>query len=119
MEAIRQIASRPYWRENDARRLHEAWRKSGVTMSDFARRLGCEPRRLGRWFRLLGDTLAVEGLPRPASPAIRFIEVTSPTPKPAEQMLELLVGGVVVRVPAGFDETTLRRLVDTLSVKPC
>jgi hypothetical protein len=119
MEAIREIASRPYWRENEARQLHEAWRRSGSSMTDFARGLGCEPRRLGRWFRQLGEAMALEAPPRPASPATRFIEVTSPKAKAAEHPLELVVGGVVVRVPTGFDETTLRRVLDTLSVKPC
>ena len=50
---VRRVAGRLYWREADARILVDAWRKSGETLSGFARRQGVERKRLGRWVRRL------------------------------------------------------------------
>ena len=39
----------PYWREADARAVVEAWQRSGMRLSEFAREWGVQARRLRRW----------------------------------------------------------------------
>lgn len=102
------------WRERLQR-----WARSGVGGSTFAQQEGVTPSTLYRWSDRLGvGPERQRGRPRKGSatkllPVIvteaRTEVVMSPPP------LELaLPGGVLVRVPRGFDAETLTRLVHAL-----
>jgi hypothetical protein len=53
---------------------------------------------------------------RSATPLPRFVELPMASVASAPAMLELLLGDVRVRVPSGFDEETLTRVVRALGV---
>jgi len=46
---LRQRTGQSYWNESKARRVIEAWQRSGETLAGFARRRGVNRRRLVRW----------------------------------------------------------------------
>jgi transposase-like protein len=52
---IQRVAAQRYWREEQARVVVAAWRRSGESLTAFARRHGIERRRLERWARRLGE----------------------------------------------------------------
>jgi transposase-like protein len=113
----------------------ERWRDSGLTTKEFASETGLNASTLAFWRWKLhaqggrGDsaprrsshqkpsaTRAAVKRRRASSP--RFVEVTAaPVAAPAAAALEIVLGGgTVVRVPAGFDEATLSRVVRALEV---
>ena len=112
LEAL--VASR-YWHEQDAQRVIAAWRRSGLSLAEFARRHGFHPRRLRD--RLRG--MEGEGLPRAGSGRVPFVELVEVAPAPLPSALEVSVGGAVIRVPVGFDVAHLASVVVTLRGIPC
>ncbi|MEQ8565220.1 MAG: hypothetical protein RMA76_09965 [Deltaproteobacteria bacterium] len=90
---------------------------SDLTDTEFAAELGVNVHTLRSWKWKLGKT--TKDRPRPErtktpTPAPTFMEIVAPAPQPD---LELLVGDTVrVRVPVGFDEDTLRRVLVALEV---
>jgi hypothetical protein len=106
-----EAAARPRWRKDDARLVLDAWRRSGQTMSAFARLYGIKYERVARWKgRLHGEP---NGEPRAA---VRFHPVRV---RPVERQrndsvdrIELVLSeGRSIRVPQGFDADDLRRLL--------
>jgi hypothetical protein len=108
--AVARVAERGYWREDDARVVVEAWRRSGQGLTEFARQYGVHPRRLSRWAERLGDsgedvrfhpvrlvTAEVHGSSGPGAP------------------LEIVLGGEwSVRVFPGFAAEDLARVLTVL-----
>ena len=89
------------WRAEDARAVLARLESSGLSVSQFAAREHLDPQRLYRWRAQLGPA----GTSTP-----RFIEI-----KPAAAVIEVVLpSGLVVRVPEGFSEAMLRRLVAVL-----
>lgn len=98
------------------RRTAEQWRElieqqaqSDLTVEAFCRRRGVAVSTFFARRRKLADR---------AGPA--FVEVTASTEPPAlpvaDSPLELILpGGMMIRVPVGFDAVTLRRLMEALS----
>lgn len=106
-----EAAARRHWRKDDARLVIDAWRRSGQTMSAFARFYGIQYERLARWKRRLrGEP---NGEPREA---VRFHRVRV---RPVERQsndsvdrIELVLSkSRLIRVPHGFDAEDLRRLL--------
>ena len=107
-------APRTYWREPEAAAVLDAWRASGVTLSEFAREQGLDPKLLVRWRRRLEAAGAIParvafhpvqllGLPRSDS-AIRDAD-----------RIEIVLGdGCAVRVPQGFAAEDLSRVLDVV-----
>lgn len=93
---------RRYWRIDDARAVLEKQASSGLSLRGFALREGLKVARLYRWRR---EVAADEG--RPA-----FLEVVPARPKAPVEVV--LPAGVILRVPDGFEDDTVRRLVDIL-----
>lgn len=92
------------------RKRVERWRDSGLTAREFATETGLNANTLQWW----SSRLAREGGRKPAARRHRawpkFIEVGGTAPSTGAT-LELVVSDTVVRVPAGFDEATLRRVL--------
>lgn len=83
--------------------------RSGLTLEEFARQEGVSPGQLAWW---TGRLRSLRASNRQTAPA--FVELV-PAQAPAPAGIELvLAGGLVMRVPVGFDETTVARLVRTL-----
>jgi hypothetical protein len=116
-------ANRAEW----AKRV-ERWKDSGLSAKEYAAETGLKASTLSYWswkLRTSGEAdcdrvetdAAAAGRLRRSKPvagaAARFVELTAPAPAPAStSALELVLsGGVRVRVTAGFDETTLTRVV--------
>lgn len=96
----------------------ERWGASGLSAAEFALEIGVNARTLTYWKWKLGRPEPVRATPRP-----EFVEVvaTSPSRIAGDASLDalevVLVGGVVIRVPARFDAEALRRVVMALEVR--
>ena len=105
--AIAEVAGRRHWRKDDARVLIDAWRRSGQTVTAFARTHNIHPERLARWHRLLRTE---------PQEAVRFHPVEVRTAQwgsdESAGKIELVLGdGRSIRVPRGFDAEDLRRVL--------
>jgi hypothetical protein len=116
-------------REEWAKRV-ERWRESGLTSAEFAAELGINPRTLTYWKWVLGKEALGEKREWPSrksvgrarrppavaaesTPALPELVEVHPAPRDARFELELGAGRRI-RVPASFDATELRRLLDVL-----
>jgi hypothetical protein len=100
------------------------WRESGLTSKEFAAELGVNAATLMQWkYRLAAEARGVkQQTVAPPTEAVAFVEVkptTAETERPrsiAQAAFEVvLASGAVVRVPAHFDASTLRRLLDVMA----
>lgn len=112
------MATRDVWE-----RRVERWRKSGLSVEDFAAREGIKSKQLVWWRWKLSTSP-----PRPAAPApvqflpVRVVDAPTLRPRGAPVALEIaLPNGRVVRVPEGFDPATLARVLVIASSEgePC
>jgi hypothetical protein len=98
------------------------WKDSGRTAKEFAAEIGVRPDTLKWWKWRLGSERSKTALTRrPAQvlakakrslSALTFVEMTAAVaPEPLEVVLPSTVR---VRVPVGFDDVTLGRLLDAL-----
>jgi transposase len=115
----------------------ERWKDSGLTAKEFAAEAGLKASALYYWCSQLSasarrdsvgrdessekavpsrQTLATKPEKRSATRSPRFVELPVAAVASAPAMLELLLGDVRVRVPSGFDEATLTRVVRALGV---
>ena len=116
-------------REEWSKRV-ERWRDSGLKCAEFAREIGVNPRTLTYWKWVLGREArgemrmwprkagararAGESKASPSAP-IRVPELIEVEVAPRDGRFELeLSSGRRLRVPARFDATELRRLLDVL-----
>lgn len=92
----------------------QRWRDSGLTAKEFAAETGVNASTLAYWSWRLGSQ-RVRQIPaaRSSASSARFVELSaSPLAASAPAMLELLLGeSIRIRVPSGFDEETLARVV--------
>lgn len=93
----------------------ERWRDSGLTAKEFAAETGLKASTLSYWKWRLGSQpkRSRRGAPAPGGMRAGFVELErAPAVAAAPAALELLLAaGVVVRIPRGFDEETLSRVV--------
>ena len=115
----------------------ERWKDSGLTAKEFAAEVGLKSTELYYWRAQLSaadpkaadDPVEAGEQCRPSQPARsakrrkrsatalpRFVELPMAAVASTPAMLELLLGDVRVRVPSGFDEETLTRVVRALAV---
>lgn len=93
------------WTEGEARTALEELTRSGVSLSEFARRKGVSVQRLGYWRKRLGH----------AEPPA-FVAVTLPhSTRPPSAPIEISVGTVVVRIPDEIDADRIADIVTALS----
>ena len=109
-ETWRRTARSHYWREEDARGVVGAWRKSGDTLAGFCRSHGLSSQRLARWSARLGRDEPVQFHP---------VRLTGTGTGSTRSMLEVeLPGGATVRLPAGFAVDDLRRILSAFETAP-
>lgn len=87
---------------------------SGETVAGFARRHGLHPARVQRWMTRVGRKARGRSAPSPA-----FAPVRVTAERTSGSGLEVVIGGVVVRVSRDFDGEVLRRVVAALEVTSC
>ena len=101
----------------------ERWRDSGLSAKEFAVETGLKASTLAYWKWRLGaeqrkaeETTARSVRPKPTRPATAptFFEVAAPTPVPSAPLELVLPVGITVRVPVGFDDQTLGRVLRVL-----
>jgi transposase len=102
----------------------ERWRDSGLTAKEFAAEAGLKASLLYNWSSQLsaaarsGSFLQGDIGVKPARSTTtalpRVIELPVAAVASAPAVIELLFGDVRVRVPSGFDEATLTRVVRAL-----
>jgi hypothetical protein len=107
---------RKYWREADAVAVLDAWRASGLRLSEFARDQGLSPKRLARWRRRL------EGAEFAAAPAFHPVQLLGLAESGGAigvgDRIEIVLGaGCEVRVPPGFAAEDLARVLDVLQAR--
>lgn len=107
-------------------RLVKQWKRSGETATEFGARVEVKPRDLHSWrWRLRKDGLleVEEKAATPAQPAFVPIHVVSharefESERVDDQHVDIVVDERnTVRVLPGFDDTTLRRVLDVLRAK--
>jgi hypothetical protein len=118
-------------RETHWRRVLERCEKSGLTRTAFAEREGINESSLHWWARVLRERDETRrprartrrrgrNQKRQARSAFLPVRVMESAPSPTAAPLEVLTRtGRVVRVPIGFDEATLRRVVTALENQSC
>lgn len=94
------------------------WTRSGQGAAEFARRRGLSESSLRWWRWQLGSGPRRGSARAPTAPAasavspLTFVEMTAAVPS---EMLEVvLVSGVRLRIPAGFDIAVIERVLDVL-----
>ena len=95
------------------RRRFVEYRSSGSSVVDFCKRRRIPPHQFYWWKRRLSSLDDQDGAGQ-AENEPAFIPVRLPVFS-AEPIEVVHPGGCVVRVPAGFDTDSLRRVLDTLS----
>lgn len=106
-EGLSRLIGRRRWREEEARVVVSAWRRSGKSMSVFAREHALGLQRLSRWVGRLGD----ESKARVRFHPIRLMGGVSGTPGTIEVVL---VDGRRVRMTEGFAAEELERVLRVL-----
>lgn len=107
---LTELANRSYWREDDARRIVDAWQDSGESFVGFARRLGVKWQRVSRWATRLGRS-------EPGRLHFHPVRVADPVPcRPAATCIDIDLGdGRHVRVAPGVATEDLRRVLAVLA----
>lgn len=103
----------------------ERWADSGLTSKEFAAELGINPRSLVFWkWQLKRDgqvgTLAGEQMRKvPRRRSVAKLPLVELRPSLSETRIELELGaGRRLKIPAGFDVESLRRLLSVLETRP-
>jgi transposase-like protein len=89
-----------------------AWRRSGLSQTEFCRRQGIHPVTFSGWKRQLSSSADPSGQPADrAGRTSRFVEVRLTDAGCAATYEVILPSGRVIRVPGGFDAETVARLI--------
>jgi hypothetical protein len=92
--------------------MAEAFRVSGETAAEFARRHGIGEWRVRRWAGRSGTAASAPAAAAPATVSFAPVRIAAPPPVGA---LEVVIGRAVIRVGQVFDEDVLRRVVGILA----
>ncbi len=94
------------------------WTRSGQGAAEFARRRGLSESSLRWWKWQLGSgprrapARASTAAPAATLSPLTFVEMTAAVP--SETLEVVLVSGVRLRIPAGFDISAVERVLDAL-----
>lgn len=130
---MKRLGSTTSARAREMRGLLKEWERSGVTLTEFARKRGVRVSTLSWWrfvFRHARTSAKDRGgrtgqpqsrRPKPPRAQPAFVEVTRAGAAigSAPPMLEVVLrGGQMIRVPRAFDPVALRAIVSALD-SPC
>lgn len=103
-------------RAREMRRLLVRWQRSGLTLREFGEKREIPLSTLTWWRRVFRDAGDEKGNGAAAETAVVFTEVPKPAnvPRTATAVEIVLPSGHIVRVPAGADTATLRRVLQAL-----
>jgi len=91
-------SERRRWTERQGRKVVAAWRRSGLTAREFARRHKMNPQRLSWWRKRLGESSTREGTGRRETSLISLVPGEVCMQAPASAALSL----AVMRLPCGI-----------------
>jgi hypothetical protein len=103
-------------RARQMRRVLEGWQRSGLTLREFGEKRRIPPSTLTWWRRVFRDAGDEKVNGTAVENPVVFTEVPLPAnvPRTAAVLEIVLHSGHIVRVPAGFDTDTLRRVLQAL-----
>ena len=103
-------------RARQMRRVLAHWQRSGLTLREFGEKRGIPLSTLSWWRRVFRHAGDEEGNGAAAEHAVVFTEVPPPANvRRTPSVLEIVLpSGHLVRVPAGADTETLRRVLQAL-----
>jgi hypothetical protein len=103
-------------RAREMRRVLARWQRSGLTLREFGEKREIPLSTLTWWRRVFQDAGDEKGNGAAAQTPVVFTEVRSPAnlPKTPAFVEIVLPSGHIVRVPAGTDTATLRRVLQAL-----
>ena len=111
LEVITGAGGRRRWSADEKAQILEEATAPGAVVSEVARRNGMAPQHLFTWLRQAKRQTAASPL------AFTPVVVASDTPQPTvrgEAVIEIVMGGAVIRVPPGVDGATLAFVLQTL-----
>lgn len=120
MAGRRNTDKEQYWRQ----RLH-AWQDSGLSVKAFCVQQQLSEPSFYAWKRKLQPPPALDTTTpditavTPALPAFAPVRLVAEPARAAAPLELALAGGRLLRVPAGFDPTTLRQLLAVLEGASC
>lgn len=113
LEVITGAGGRRRWSADEKTRILEEAMAPGAVVSEVARRNGMSPQHLFTWRRQAKRE--ADNHPLAFTPVV--VSPDTPQPNPAagrEAIIEIVVEGVVIRVPPGVDGATLARVLHAL-----
>jgi transposase len=113
LEVITGAGGRRRWSADEKARILEEATAPGAVVSEVARRNGMSPQHLFTWLRQARRE--ADNHPLAFTPVVVSPDTPQPTPATCrEAIIEIVVEGVVIRVPSGVDEATLALVLQTL-----
>ena len=113
LEVITGTGGRRRWSADEKARILEEAMAPGAVVSEVARRNGMSPQHLFTWRRQARRE--ADNHPLAFTPVVVSPDTLQPTPAAGrEAIIEIVVEGVVIRVPSGVDEATLALVLHTL-----
>jgi len=105
-------------RAREMRRVLARWQRSGLTLREFGEKRGITLSTLTWWRRVFRDAGDEKGNGAAAETTMVFTEVRPPVnlPRTPAFVEIVLPRGHIVRVPAGADTATLRRVLQALQM---
>lgn len=103
------------WTEVEARGVLNAWRKSGLSIENFARERSLVPQRLYHWrAKIEGKDADAKAAEAKKSLSLLPVSVVDRQDRRGEPVTVLLRSGHMVKVGRDFDEMALARVVAVL-----
>ena len=93
------------------------WQRSNLSVRAFCRQHDISENNFYAWRRVLRERGLLGETPTPALATPAFVQLLHGDA--AESVIEVVLGGRVVRVRRGFDGATLRQLLALLEEAPC
>ncbi len=113
LEVITGAGGRRRWSADEKARILEEATAPGAVVSEVARRHGMSPQHLFTWRRQASR--AADDPPLAFTPVVVAPDVPHPTPADCrEAVIEIVVEGVVIRVPSGADGSTVAMVLQAL-----
>ena len=113
LEVITGVGGRRRWSADEKARILEEAATPGAVVSEVARLNGMSPQHLFTWRRQARRE--ADNHPLAFTPVVVSPDPPQPTPAAGrEAIIEIVVEGVVIRVPSGVDEATLALVLQAL-----